>query len=240
MCIIILGKSTYLDTLGLQVVLAQAGCFVPAKFACFRMLRRLLSIFISILYCSLVLIRSSDDADMLEDLSACCSSFQSEMYAASTMLHTVKNHSKFTLVLSDELGRGTSQVEGLAVAWSICESILRSRAFCVVATHMHELCMLCSSVSQGCPVRLSRLLCERSEKGYTPTFQLQSAECNDEVDVGYGLDMAQAANVPAPLVDFSRETLRGVFICFSISTICNVYLSLYNDSLNFRSCTNNR
>ncbi len=86
--------------------------------------------------------------------------------------------------------------------------------------------MLGSSVSQGCPVRLSRLLCERSEKGYTPTFQLQSAECNDEVDVGYGLDMAQAANIPAPLVDFSRETLRGVLICYSIYTSSNVDFSL--------------
>ncbi|KAG1765207.1 muts domain V-domain-containing protein [Suillus occidentalis] len=114
------GKSTYLRQTGLLTVMAMVGCFVPAEYASFRLHDALLT-------------RLSNDDDMEKSLST----FANEMTSSAMILGIATPR---TLVLIDELGRGTSPIEGLGIAHAIAEELIRLKS-CVnkTASHFHEL-----------------------------------------------------------------------------------------------------
>lgn len=113
------GKSTYLRQIGLLTVMAMCGCFVPAEYASFRIHDAILT-------------RLSNDDDMEKNLST----FASEMTTSAMILGLATQKS---LVLVDELGRGTSPREGVGISHAIAEGLLELKSFVFFATHFHEI-----------------------------------------------------------------------------------------------------
>ena len=113
------GKSTYIRSIALMTVMAQIGCFVPAQYASFPMTHQLFA-------------RISTD----DNIEANVSTFAAEMREVAFILRNIERRS---LVIVDELGRGTSTADGLAVAIAIAEALLESRAYVWFVTHLRDL-----------------------------------------------------------------------------------------------------
>lgn len=174
------GKSTYMRQTALIVLLAHIGSYVPAA-AC--ELSRVDRIFTRI--------GSSDD------LAGGRSTFMVEMSETANILH---NASENSLVLMDEVGRGTSTFDGLSLAWAAAERLAQLRAFTLFATHYFELTVLPDSE----PV--------------VANVHLNATEHNDRIvflhhvlpgpaSQSYGLAVAQLAGVPAGVIERAREHL---------------------------------
>ncbi|KAF5312559.1 hypothetical protein D9619_003594 [Psilocybe cf. subviscida] len=121
------GKSTYLRQIGLLTVMAMCGCFVPAEYASFRIHDALLT-------------RLSNDDDLEKNLST----FASEM-ATSAMILGLANQQ--TLVLVDEIGRGTSPREGVGISHAIAEGLIALKPFVFFATYTNP-CELTKTLSR--------------------------------------------------------------------------------------------
>lgn len=113
------GKSTYIRSIALMTIMAQIGCFIPADYASVPIVRQLFA-------------RVATD-DCIE---ANVSTFAAEMQEMAFILHNVTPKS---LVIVDELGRGTSTNDGLAIALAISEALVQSRAFVWFVTHFRDL-----------------------------------------------------------------------------------------------------
>ncbi|KAH8431950.1 MutS family protein MSH4 [Aspergillus melleus] len=113
------GKSTYIRTLALMTVMSQVGCFIPAEYASFRIVHELFA-----------RVSTSDD------LEANVSTFAAEMREMSFIL---RNLSPRSMVIVDELGRGTSTTDGLCIAIAISEALIQSNALVWFATHFQDL-----------------------------------------------------------------------------------------------------
>ncbi|KAG1709722.1 MutS 4 [Nymphon striatum] len=116
------GKSTYLKQMACLQIMAQLGSFVPAEYASFRITDQIFS-----------RIGNSDD------MEANCSTFMVEMREMNYILQNLTDRS---LVVIDELGRGTSIEEGIGICWAIAEILIESKAFVFFATHFRELAQL--------------------------------------------------------------------------------------------------
>ncbi len=175
------GKSTILRQIGLLVVLAQMGSFVPAEAAEIGVVDRLFT-----------RVGASDD------LARGQSTFMVEMSETSAILHDATARS---LVLLDEIGRGTSTYDGVAIAWAVTEH-LHDQVGCktMFATHYHELMQL--------PERLQHarnLNVVVRESGDTVVF-LHRLEPGG-TDRSYGIHVAQLAGLPSAVVRRAREVL---------------------------------
>jgi DNA mismatch repair protein MutS len=175
------GKSTILRQIGLCVVLAQLGAFVPADSASIGVIDRLFT-----------RVGASDN------LAQGQSTFMVEMSETSAILH---NATPRSLVLLDEIGRGTSTYDGVAIAWAVTEH-LHDRIGCktMFATHYHELMQL--------PERLAHarnLNVAVRETGDTVVF-LHRLEAGG-TDRSYGIHVAQLAGLPDPVVARARSVL---------------------------------
>ncbi|XP_041927932.1 mutS protein homolog 4 isoform X2 [Alosa sapidissima] len=116
------GKSTYLKQVALCQIMAQLGSFVPAEYASFRIADQIFT-------------RIGVD----DDLETNSSTFMVEMKEVAYIIHNVSHRS---LIIIDELGRGTSAEEGVGICHAICEFLLNMKAFTLFATHFLELCQL--------------------------------------------------------------------------------------------------
>ncbi|KAG0269965.1 MutS protein msh4 [Actinomortierella ambigua] len=113
------GKSTYLRQVALLHIMAQIGSYVPAEFACIKILDQLFT-------------RICND----DNIEVNASTFTVEMRETAYILQSVTDKS---LVIVDELGRGTSTHDGMGIAFAVCEVLAQTRAFVFFATHFHEL-----------------------------------------------------------------------------------------------------
>ena len=176
------GKSTILRQIGLIVLMAQAGSFVPASKAKIGVVDRLFT-----------RVGASDN------LVRGQSTFMVEMSETSAILHTA---TKRSLVLLDEIGRGTSTYDGISIAWSVSEH-LHNVVGCktVFATHYHELTQLADT-----------LVAVRN-------YNVQVREVGDEVlflhrlqpggaDRSYGIEVGRLAGLPSSVLKRARELLR--------------------------------
>uniref|UniRef100_A0A8C0KX09 MutS homolog 4 n=1 Tax=Canis lupus dingo TaxID=286419 RepID=A0A8C0KX09_CANLU len=114
------GKSTYLKQIALCQIMAQIGSYVPAEYSSFRIAEQIFT-------------RISTD----DDIETNSSTFMKEMKEIAYILHNANNKS---LILIDELGRGTSTEEGIGICYAVCEYLLSLKAFTLFATHFLELC----------------------------------------------------------------------------------------------------
>ncbi|HEU5049321.1 MAG TPA: DNA mismatch repair protein MutS [Gemmatimonadales bacterium] len=175
------GKSTILRQIGLCVVLAQLGSFVPADAAEIGVVDRLFT-----------RVGASDN------LARGQSTFMVEMSETSAILHSATARS---LVLLDEIGRGTSTYDGVAIAWAVTEH-LHDRVGCktMFATHYHELMQLPERLAHARNYNVAV-----RESGDTVVF-LHRLEPGG-TDRSYGIHVAQLAGLPDEVVRRAREVL---------------------------------
>lgn len=173
------GKSTYMRQVALIVLMASIGSFVPAKQA-------------DIPICDRIFTRVGAS----DDLASGQSTFMVEMSEVSNIL---RNATENSLLILDEIGRGTSTFDGLSIAWAVVEYLAREiKAKTLFATHYHELSVLegkLENVKNYC-IAVSK---EQGEIQFLRKIMPGGA------DESYGIDVAKLAGVPAPVLDRARE-----------------------------------
>ncbi|WP_136255603.1 DNA mismatch repair protein MutS [Onishia niordana] len=174
------GKSTYMRQAALITLLAHTGSFVPADAAEIGPVDRIFT-----------RIGSSDD------LAGGRSTFMVEMTETANILH---NASDKSLVLMDEIGRGTSTFDGLSLAWASAEHLTRSRAFTLFATHYFEMTAL---PDQAPGVANVHLTAAEHKDGIVFMHRVEDGPASQS----YGLQVAQLAGVPQHVIARAREKL---------------------------------
>ncbi|MGH9509049.1 MAG: DNA mismatch repair protein MutS, partial [Terriglobales bacterium] len=175
------GKSTYLRQTALIVILAQMGSFVPARSARLSVVDRIFT-----------RIGASDN------LARGRSTFMVEMTETAAILNTATPRS---LVLLDEIGRGTSTYDGLAIAWAAIEYLhARTRARTLFATHYHELTELAEHLSG---VKNYHVSVKESAGGIVFLRKVEAGPA----DRSYGIEVAKLAGLPQEVIGRAREVL---------------------------------
>jgi DNA mismatch repair protein MutS len=175
------GKSTFLRQNALIVVLAQAGSFVPARSATIGLVDRLFS-----------------RVGAADNLARGRSTFMVEMVETAAILAQATPAS---FVILDEVGRGTSTYDGLALAWAVAEAVHdQNRCRCLFATHYHELARL----AETCDSLSLHHVRAREWKG---ELVLLHELASGAADKSYGLAVARLAGVPAAVVRRARQVL---------------------------------
>ena len=175
------GKSTYLRQAAAIVILAQMGSFVPADSAALSIVDRVFT-----------------RIGAADNLARGRSTFMVEMTETAVILNTATSRS---LVVLDEIGRGTATYDGLALAWSVVEHIhQRIRARTLFATHYHELTELADQLPGVVNLHVSV-----KEAGDQVIF-LRKVEPG-RADRSYGIEVARLAGLPVAVVERAREIL---------------------------------
>ncbi|HKK04306.1 MAG TPA: DNA mismatch repair protein MutS [Gammaproteobacteria bacterium] len=175
------GKSTYMRQTALIALLAHIGSHVPATSATIGPIDRIFT-----------------RIGAADDLASGRSTFMVEMTEAANILHNASAHS---LVLMDEIGRGTSTFDGLSLAWACAEDLgRRVRAFTLFATHYFELTALAEHMPACANVHLDAV-----EHGDRVVFL--HAVKDGPASQSYGLQVASLAGVPAHVIDAARAKL---------------------------------
>lgn len=178
------GKSTYLRQVALAAIMAQMGCFVPARQAHIGLVDRVFT-----------RIGASDD------LAKGVSTFMAEMQETANILN---NATERSLVLLDEIGRGTSTFDGLAIAWAVAED-LHDRIGCrtLFATHYHELTEL--AAQRPGVVNLCMAVKEWGDQ----IIFLRKVETG-AAGQSYGVKVARLAGLPPRVIGRANEILRNL------------------------------
>ncbi|MDP1935212.1 MAG: DNA mismatch repair protein MutS, partial [Nitrosomonas sp.] len=175
------GKSTYMRQIALIALLAHCGCYVPAKRVRLGVLDQIFT-----------------RIGAADDLASGRSTFMVEMTETANILHNATAHS---LVLMDEVGRGTSTFDGLALAFAIARYLLsKNRSFTLFATHYFELTKLAEEFKQIQNVHLDAV-----EYKHRIVFLHKVAE--GPASQSYGLQVAALAGVPEPVIKVARKHL---------------------------------
>lgn len=175
------GKSTFMRQTALIALLAYVGSYVPAEQAIFGPLDAIYT-----------------RIGAADDLAGGRSTFMVEMTESATILH---NATEQSLVLMDEIGRGTSTFDGLALAWAIARQLLtHNRSFTLFATHYFELTQLPDEFPQAANVHLDAI-----EHGDGIVF-LHAVQ-DGPASQSYGLQVAQLAGVPPAVIRAARKHL---------------------------------
>jgi DNA mismatch repair protein MutS len=180
------GKSTYMRQVALIVIMAQIGSFVPAKKAVISVCDKIFT-----------RIGASDD------LAAGKSTFMVEMWEVSNIL---KNATNKSLILLDEVGRGTSTYDGLSIAWSVIEYICKNKKLkckTLFATHYHELTKL-ESVLTG----VKNYSVSVKEIGSDIVFLRKIVRGG--ADQSYGIEVAKLAGLPGKVIERAKEILEKI------------------------------
>jgi DNA mismatch repair protein MutS len=176
------GKSTYMRQVALICLLAQVGSFVPADAARLPTLDRIFT-----------RVGASDD------IAGGQSTFMREMSELTDILHDATERS---LVLLDEVGRGTSTTDGLSIAWATTEFVHDEvGAFTLFATHYHEL----TDIADELPgVTNLHFAADRDDSGVTFRHEVREGAASSS----YGVEVAELAGVPDPGVARSRDLVE--------------------------------
>ena len=180
------GKSTYLRQVALLCIMAQAGSFVPAREAKIPLIDRIFA-----------RVGASDN------IARGQSTFMVEMQETASILHSATSRS---LVVLDEIGRGTSTFDGLSIAWAVAEDLAtnpRMRPKTLFATHYHEL----TDLADATPGVVN--------------FHVAAREWKDDIiflrkivpgraDRSYGIQVARLAGIPSEVIARAREILQAL------------------------------
>ena len=200
------GKSTYMRQTALIVLMAQIGSFVPAKSANIGIVDRIFT-----------RVGASDD------LASGQSTFMVEMNEVANIL---RNATSDSLLILDEIGRGTSTFDGLSIAWAVIEHISNRRllgAKTLFATHYHELTEL------------------EGKMNNVNNYCIAVKECGDDIvflrkiirggaDKSYGIQVARLAGVPDMVIDRAKEILSQLTDNDITEKVQNIAVDLKNDS----------
>ena len=178
------GKSTYMRQAALIVLMAQLGSFVPASSANIGLVDRIFT-----------RVGASDD------LASGQSTFMVEMNEVANIL---RNATSKSLLILDEIGRGTSTFDGLSIAWAVVEYISNSKllgAKTLFATHYHELTELEGKISN-----VNNYCIAVKEKGDDIVFLRKIVKGG--ADKSYGIQVAKLAGVPGPVINRAKEIVE--------------------------------
>jgi DNA mismatch repair protein MutS len=175
------GKSTYIRQVALITLMAQIGSFVPASSATIGIVDRIFT-----------------RVGATDDISRGQSTFMVEMNETANI---VNNATERSLIILDEIGRGTSTFDGLSIAWSVAEFLHdKTKARTLFATHYHELTKLAD------------------ERRGVANFNVAVREWNDQIiflrkiipggaDKSYGIQVARLAGLPKPILERAKDIL---------------------------------
>ena len=180
------GKSTVLRQVALLVIMAQMGCFIPAKKASISVVDRIFT-----------------RVGALDNLSQGQSTFMVEMQETANILNNAGEHS---LIIMDEIGRGTSTYDGLSIAWAVVEylhDLHQTGVKTLFATHYHELTDLAQ------------------QKQRVKNYNIAVKEWNDEIiflrklvegatNRSYGIQVARLAGIPGTVINRSKKILYRI------------------------------
>lgn len=176
------GKSSYLRQAALIVLMSHIGCFVPASSAQIGLTDRIFT-----------RVGASDD------ISRGQSTFMVEMIEAANILN---NASQRSLIIFDELGRGTSTYDGVSIAWAILEYVARDlKALTLFATHYHELIDVAKEIPQAHNASIAV-----SEKDGEVVFLRKIID--QGVNRSYGIEVAKLAGLPQSVIERSKQILE--------------------------------
>ena len=176
------GKSTYLRQAAMLVLMAQMGCFVPAESLRFGLVDRIYT-----------RIGASDN------VARGRSTFMVEMTETATILNTATRRS---LILLDEMGRGTATFDGLSLAWATVEFLhAETGARTLFATHYHELTMLAEKLPR---VRNLRVGVKEAAGGIVFLHSIEPGAASKS----YGIEVAKLAGLPSAVIERARHVLR--------------------------------
>ncbi|MFW9963908.1 MAG: DNA mismatch repair protein MutS [Candidatus Sifarchaeia archaeon] len=174
------GKSTYMRQCAIIVLLAQMGSFVPAKSAEIGLVDRIFT-----------------RVGAFDDLTARQSTFMVEMVETANILN---NATEKSLVILDEIGRGTSTFDGMALAWAVAERIVQMKTRTLFATHFHQ---LTDMAKQYHGVKNVHTLAKESGESIVFLHKI----VDGGTDRSYGVHVAALAGVPEPVVKRAKELL---------------------------------
>ncbi len=178
------GKSTYMRQIALMVLLAHIGSFIPAASATIGKVDRIFT-----------------RIGAADDLASGRSTFMVEMTETANILHNATQHS---LVLMDEIGRGTSTFDGLSLAFACAEHLAREiNAYTLFATHYFELTALADEIASVKNVHF-----DATEHGDKIIFLHTVNE--GPANQSYGIQVAQLAGVPRSVIQLAKQKLRAL------------------------------
>lgn len=177
------GKSTYIRSIALMAIMAQIGCFVPASYASFPIFHQLFA-------------RISMD----DSIEANVSTFAAEMRETAFILHNIDDRS---MVIMDELGRGTSTRDGLCIAIAVAEALVESGAFVWFATHFRDLAKILAERSGVVNFHLSVDMSEA--KRMKMLYKVAGGAVQEE---HYGLALAKVVNLPQDVLQIAEQVSK--------------------------------
>ena len=175
------GKSTYMRQVALNVLMAQCGSFVPATSAEISVVDRIFT-----------RVGASDNLTLGQ------STFMLEMNEAAAILNNATDRS---LIILDEIGRGTSTFDGISIAWAIVEHLQKLNALTLCATHYHELTALAQELDS-----VANFSIRLEEEGEQIIFLRKIVP--GEADKSYGVQVARLAGLPKSLVKRALEVME--------------------------------
>ncbi|KAF7254800.1 hypothetical protein EYD10_01307 [Varanus komodoensis] len=179
------GKSTYLKQIALSQIMAQIGSFVPAEYSSFRIAEQIFT-----------------RIGMDDDIETNSSTFMQEM---KEITYIIQNANDRSLIIIDELGRGTSPEEGIGICYAVCECLLNLRAFTLFATHFLELCQL-DGLYPNVENNYLEVQHVRSSSGIRDniayTYILSKGHTEEK---NYGLKAAELSSLPPSIIWDAKE-----------------------------------
>ncbi|KAM6262316.1 mutS protein homolog 4 isoform 2-T2 [Porphyrio hochstetteri] len=179
------GKSTYLKQIALCQIMAQIGSYVPAEYCSFRIADQIFT-----------------RIGMDDDIETNASTFMKEM---KEITYIIQNANDKSLIIIDELGRGTSAEEGIGICYAACEYLLNLKAFTLFATHFLELCHIDALYPnvENCNFEVQHVRSTAGNKekiAYTYTLSKGYTE-----EKNYGLKAAEVSSLPSSIILDAKE-----------------------------------